>query len=64
MNMSRSELLLMFMLKIVLLITFFVLIFLQLFQRIWNQREILRLLIPLLILKQNVIVGGHCMQTA
>ncbi len=49
MNMSKSELLLMFMLKFVLLINFFVLIFLQLFQRIWNQREILRLLIPLLI---------------
>jgi hypothetical protein len=44
MNMSKSELLLMFMLKFVLLITF-----LQFFQRIWNQHEILRLLIPLLI---------------
>ena len=47
MNISKNDLLLMFI-KLLLLITFFVFIFFQLFQQIWNQREILRFLIPLL----------------
>jgi hypothetical protein len=64
MNMSKSELLLMFMLKFVLLITFFVLIFLTIFstdlESAWNSAFV----DTSLDLKQNVIVDGHCMQTA
>jgi hypothetical protein len=39
--------------KLVLLITFFWCIFSQLFQRIRNQREILRFLTPLLIFSRK-----------
>jgi hypothetical protein len=46
------SLLLMFV-KLVLLITFFCCIFSQLFQRIRNQREILRFLTPFLIKKKK-----------
>jgi hypothetical protein len=52
MNMSKRSFLLMFM-KSVWLITFFVYIFMRLFQRIWNQREFLRFLIPFLIFSKN-----------
>ena len=52
------SLLLMFV-KLVLLITFFWCIFSQLFQRIRNQREILRFLTPFSILKQNFFFRSY-----
>ncbi len=53
---AHFSLLFMFV-KLVLLITFFWCIFSQLFQRIWNQREVLRFLTPFWILKKKNFFG-------
>ncbi len=58
MNISKSELLLMFI-KFVLLMAFFVFIFLGLFQRIWDRRGILRFLIPFLIFSKFFFFKSH-----
>ncbi len=50
---SKNFSLLLMFIKFLLLITFFVFIFLKLFQRIWNQREILRFLISFLNKKKK-----------
>ncbi len=52
------SLLLMFV-KLALLVTFFWCIFLQLFQRIWNQREILRFFISFLIFVKKNFFGSY-----
>jgi hypothetical protein len=58
MNISKSELLLMFI-KSVLLITFFVFIVLTLIQRIWNLCEIMHFLKSFLIFSKKICLVSH-----